>query len=61
MKKATAIKHFKTAVRVAKVLGITESAVSHWPDIVPELSARRLQDLTAGRLKFKATDYRRVA
>lgn len=57
MKKAEAIKHFRTAYMVAKALRIAPSAVYRWPARVPELSARRLAELTGGALVFDVRKY----
>ena len=51
MKKSEAIKHFGTATKLAKALGITKSAVSLWPEKIPRGRAFEIQVLTKGKLK----------
>jgi DNA-binding transcriptional regulator YdaS (Cro superfamily) len=57
MKKTTAVKLFGTQYRLAKALGISQAAVSHWDELVPELSARRICDLKG--IEFDARPYQR--
>jgi transcriptional regulator with XRE-family HTH domain len=57
MKKIDVYQHYKTLPRIAKALGISKSAVSQWPDIVPEGSAYKLEVLTKGRLTVDRTLY----
>jgi hypothetical protein len=53
--------YYKTAVRLAAALKIHSSAVSNWRvrynGKVPELQARRLHELTRGKLKFDRKSY----
>jgi DNA-binding transcriptional regulator YdaS (Cro superfamily) len=46
MLKSSALDHFKTARAVAAALGISESAVAQWSDVVPYASAKRLSEVT---------------
>jgi len=56
MKKAWVLGVFGTQGAIAKVLGISQSAVSQWPEYVPELSARELRDyLTQQKAEEKCT------
>jgi hypothetical protein len=61
MKIDDAVAHYKTAVRLAAELGIHSSAVSNWrvryDGKVPELQARRLHELTRGKLRFDRREY----
>jgi len=41
----------------AKALGITPGAVSLWGETVPELRAREVHEITAGKLEFNAELY----
>lgn len=60
MYKTTVLSHFgNSQVAVAKALGITKSAVSQWPPVIPEAKAYRLQDLTGGVLKVDPSLYQR--
>jgi len=59
MKKQDVIDHFGGVTRVAEVLGIKHPAVIRWPDPIPELRARQLDELTNGALKFNPNDYRK--
>jgi transcriptional repressor of cell division inhibition gene dicB len=43
----------------AKRLGLTPGAISQWGDLVPELRAREIAELTKGKLKFRRELYRR--
>jgi transcriptional regulator with XRE-family HTH domain len=49
--------HFGTYVAAADALGITKSAISQWPEIVPELWAYKIQAITRGRLKIDPLTY----
>jgi hypothetical protein len=44
---------------VATALGISKSAVYQWADLVPELSAVKLDRLTGGRLRYDPASYAR--
>lgn len=57
MLKTSAIEHFGSASHVAAALGITRSAVQQWPELIPPLSAARLERLTEGALKFDPDAY----
>jgi hypothetical protein len=43
----------------ARALSITPGAISQWGELVPELTARRIGELTKGKLKFRAEKYDR--
>ena len=49
--------HFGTYAAAADVLGITKSAISQWPETVPELWAYKIQAITRGRLKINPLTY----
>ena len=59
MHKDIAIEHFGNQAAIAKALGISQTAVSKWPDIIPELRAYQIQSLTAGRLFAEPSHYDR--
>jgi DNA-binding transcriptional regulator YdaS (Cro superfamily) len=59
MKKSDVRKYFKTLYAVAEVLGISPSAVSQWPEIIPQGAAYKLQFITGGRLVVDQTLYAR--
>lgn len=61
MKKQDVIAHFSSVSEVAKVLGIKHPAVCRWPEVIPELRARQLDELTNGALKFNPDDYRKTS
>lgn len=45
-------KHYGgTLEAVGRAMGISKSAVSQWPDLVPELWAYKIQALTKGKLR----------
>ena len=49
MTKEEAIAAFGSAKAIAEALGITEAAVSQWPDIVPELRQYQLREVLRHR------------
>lgn len=51
MRKIDAVRFFGTQTELAKALGISQAAVSKWPEQVPELQAYKLQVITAGKLQ----------
>lgn len=57
MRKADAIKFYKSVKRVAEVLGCRPTAVSQWPDVVPRGSAYELQVRSRGRLRVDESLY----
>lgn len=57
MRKTDALTHYGSTTKVAKALGISQAAVSKWGDIIPELQARRLAEITNGELKFDPALY----
>ena len=58
MRKSDVIAHFGgTQTKVAEALGITKSAVSQWPDVIPEGMAYKLQVITAGMLRVDPSLY----
>lgn len=61
MYKDAVYRHYKSFKAIAEALGITKSAVSQWPKVVPEGAAYKLQALTRGKLKVNARLYLRVA
>lgn len=57
MRTSDVIKHFGSQVEVARFLKISRSAVCQWPDLVPEVSARKLEKLTNGALFVDEQSY----
>lgn len=57
MRKADAITHFGSSIGVAKVLGLSKSAVYQWDDIVPYASALRLAEISGHRLTIDRSLY----
>jgi DNA-binding transcriptional regulator YdaS (Cro superfamily) len=53
--------HFGSATATAKALGITKSAVSQWPKLVPLGRAYQIQAVTAGALSVDAASYTRAS
>lgn len=51
MKKAAAIDHFGSQVKLAAAIGVSQAAISKWPVDVPELRAYQIERLTGGELK----------
>lgn len=63
MNKSDAISHFKTQTALARALSdagypITQPAVSKWGEVVPEVPARILAEITGGALVFDRSAYR---
>jgi hypothetical protein len=57
-----AIAHYKTATQLAKELGLkSPGAITNWrarySGKIPELYARRLHEMTRGKLKFDKSVY----
>lgn len=61
MLKSHVLDHYGSLNSVAKALGITKSAVSQWPDVIPEGNAYKLQFLTSGVLRVDASLYPSMA
>jgi hypothetical protein len=57
MKKNNAIKHYKTAAKLARVLGIAKQAVFNWGEVIPQKQAFRLDRITHGALKYDPSFY----
>jgi len=62
MYKEDVLSYYKTKVNnpcstVAEILGISQSAVSRWGRVIPELRAMKLQRHTRGRLRYDPTLY----
>lgn len=57
MLKADALAYFKTPAAVAKAANISIQAVSQWDEIVPEGTAYKLESVTRGKLKVRASLY----
>ncbi|ABI71500.1 MULTISPECIES: Cro/CI family transcriptional regulator [Shewanella] len=51
MKTADVIAHFGGQGRLAKVLDVSQPAISKWGDTVPLLRAYQIQVITNGKLK----------
>jgi hypothetical protein len=55
------INHFGTASQAARELNLTPGAITNWRSRnrgkVPELWARRLHEMTRGKLKFDRSEY----
>lgn len=54
--KREALRHFKTQVALARALGVTKGAVSHWPMDDPLPFARRFQLHSIDPKRFPAPD-----
>ena len=57
MKKSSVITFFKSVEAVTKALGISQVAVSKWPEIIPKMRALELDKLTNGKLKYDPALY----
>lgn len=60
MRKSTVIKHYLSAARAARALGISEAAISQWGELVPPVTAKRIAKLNPGvpELQFNPRLYR---
>ena len=64
MLKTDALAHFHSTIKLAAAMTaagypLTRHAVSMWGERVPELAARRLHEMTRGRLRFRPEDYQK--
>jgi hypothetical protein len=57
MKTSDAAAHFGSKYKVAQELGINQSNLTRWKNKVPEVWARRLHDMTGGKLHFDIKEY----
>ncbi len=57
MKKAVAVDFFGTQSNLAKVLTVSQAAISRWGETVPEGAAYKLESLTGGQLKVDPALY----
>lgn len=55
MNKKDVIRHFGTATKAANALGLTKSAVSQWPEKIPQRRAYEIERVTKGELKAEFT------
>lgn len=53
MKKVDAIRYYGTQRKLADALGISQAAISKWPDDVPLLRQYQIERLTGGALKVQ--------
>lgn len=51
MKKSAAIDYFGSQAKLADAIGVSQAAISKWPEDVPELRAYQIERLTQGALK----------
>lgn len=59
MRKKDVLEFFGSGAAVARALEYTEGAVSQWDEVIPELSARKLHDITSGKLRFDPKLYQK--
>lgn len=57
MYKSDVIKHFGTRIALAQKLNISPSAITQWPDVIPEKQAYRIEKITKGVLKVNPSLY----
>jgi hypothetical protein len=41
----------------ARAIGVTPGLISQWGEVIPEIWARRLPDITKGKLRFDRKHY----
>lgn len=51
------IEHFGSAQAIAEALGISRQAVGQWRELVPPLSATRIEKISNGELAFDPDVY----
>lgn len=61
MRKLAVIRHYGSAVNVARVLDISRAAVSKWGAVVPLESATALEMLSAGAVRVERSMYPALA
>jgi len=54
---AEAVNYYGTKSRIAKELGLTKQAISHWGELVPKGHAYQLHVKTNGKLKVRPELY----
>ncbi len=59
MFKKDVIAHFGNSTSTARFLGVSRMCISHWGEIIPELRARQLAELTHGKLRFVPAMYKK--
>ncbi|NBN60474.1 hypothetical protein GWJ07_12710 [Proteus sp. G2639] len=57
MYKSSVVDFYGSQRKIALVLGISDQAVSHWGEILPERAALKLDRITDGALKYDPTLY----
>ena len=50
-KKSEVIAFFGGVSKTASAFDITKGAVSQWPELIPEVRARQLEEITNGEMK----------
>lgn len=60
VRKTEVKKHFGSLDAIARALSITKSAVSQWPERVPQGAAYKLQVITGGKLRVRAGMYSKL-
>ncbi|HHQ6628322.1 hypothetical protein BFS14_01955 [Serratia fonticola] len=61
MLKEKATEHFGSQHAIAIALGVSDSAVSQWKEVIPERAAMKLSLITKGKLKYLAEFYCKAA
>jgi len=59
MQKSQVKAHFGTLDAIGAAVGCTKSAVSQWPELVPELWAYKIHVITAGAIPLERELYDR--
>ncbi|MCP9270430.1 Cro/CI family transcriptional regulator [Xenorhabdus sp. XENO-1] len=60
MYKSSVVDFYGSQRKIARALGISDQAVSHWKSVIPEKAALRLERITSGALKYDASLYRKT-
>jgi hypothetical protein len=61
--KADALSHYRSTIRLAAAMTaagypMTRNSVSGWGEVVPELVARRIAEVSGGAVPLRVEDYR---
>ncbi|MDO4641691.1 MAG: Cro/CI family transcriptional regulator [Neisseria sp.] len=59
MRKVDVLKYYGTRTAIAKALRISPSAITQWPDIIPEKQAYKLERITKGGLTVDINLYKK--
>lgn len=59
MLKKAVREYFGSQHAISLALGLSDSAVSQWKEIIPEAAALKIERITKGKLKYQETLYQK--